>query len=202
LRASVGFGGSCFQKDILNLVYLSESLHLPEVANYWRQVVLMNEYQKTRFSKKVVDTLFNTITGKNIAVLGFAFKADTGDTRESAAISLIRDFQAENANVNIYDPQVEHQQIWSDLSEACPTIPLTTLRKRVRIFSSALEACKDVEAVVIATEWKEFRDIDWDEVYRNMKKPAFVFDGRILLDADKLRNIGYKVTVIGRGEKL
>ena len=117
--------------------------------------------------------------------------------------------------MNIYDPQVEHQQIWSDLSEACPTIPLTTreyltlgcispttlhnvtfpftVQKRVRIFSSALEACKDVEAVVIATEWRKFRDIDWDEVYRNMKKPAFVFDGRILLDADKLRNIGFKV---------
>ncbi|KAF8553485.1 nucleotide sugar dehydrogenase [Imleria badia] len=202
LRASVGFGGSCFQKDILNLVYLSESLHLPEVANYWRQVVLMNEYQKTRFSKKVVDTLFNTITGKSIAVLGFAFKADTGDTRESAAISLIRDFQAENAKVNIYDPQVEPQQIWIDLSEACPTIPLTTLQQRVKISSSALEACKEAEAVVIATEWSEFRNIDWNEVYRNMKKPAFVFDGRILLDADKLRNIGFKVTVIGRGENL
>jgi len=202
LRASVGFGGSCFQKDILNLVYLSESLHLPEVANYWRQVVLMNEYQKSRFSKKVVDTLFNTITGKHIAVLGFAFKADTGDTRESAAISLIRDFQAENAFVNIYDPKVQEQQIWQDLSEACPAIPLTTLQKRVKIFSSALEACKESEAVVIATEWKEFRDIDWPEVYRNMKKPAFVFDGRILLDADKLRSIGFKVTVIGRGEKL
>ncbi|KAG6380080.1 UDP-glucose dehydrogenase family [Boletus reticuloceps] len=175
LRASVGFGGSCFQKDILNLVYLSDSLHLPEVANYWRQ---------------------------NIAVLGFAFKADTGDTRESAAISLVRDFQAENANVNIYDPQVVHEQIWSDLSEACPTIPLTTLQKRVKIFSSALEACKNAEAVVIATEWKEFRDIDWNVVYLNMRKPAFVFDGRILLDADKLRNIGFKVTVIGRGEKL
>ncbi|KAI9569330.1 UDP-glucose/GDP-mannose dehydrogenase family, NAD binding domain-containing protein [Boletus coccyginus] len=193
LRASVGFGGSCFQKDILNLVYLSESLHLPEVADYWRQVVLMNEYQKTRFSKKVVDTLFNTITGKNIAVLGFAFKADTGDTRESAAISLVRDFQAENANVNVYDPQVEHQQIWNDLSEGCPTISLTTLQKRVRIFDSALEACKDADAVVIATEWREFRDIDWNEIYCNMKKPAFVFDGRILLDVDKLRNIGFKV---------
>ncbi|KAG8215962.1 UDP-glucose dehydrogenase [Butyriboletus roseoflavus] len=202
LRASVGFGGSCFQKDILNLVYLSESLHLPEVANYWKQVVVMNEHQKKRFSKNVVDTLFNTITGKHIAVLGFAFKADTGDTRESATISLIRDFQAENANVNIYDPQVKHEQIWSDLSEVCPAVPLTTLQKRVKIFSSALEACKDAEAVVIATEWKEFRDIDWNEVYRNMKKPAFVFDGRILLDADKLRGIGFKVTVIGRGEKL
>ncbi|KAH0831066.1 UDP-glucose/GDP-mannose dehydrogenase [Lanmaoa asiatica] len=178
LRASVGFGGSCFQKDILNLVYLSESLHLPEVANYWKQVVLMNEYQKKRFSKKVVDTLFNTITGKHIAVLGFAFKADTGDTRESASISLIQDFQAENANVNIYDPQVEHQQIWSDLSRGMSHDPT----------HHSAEA-----SVVVATEWQEFRDIDWDEVYRNMKKPAFVFDGRILLDADKLRNIGFKV---------
>lgn len=124
LRASVGFGGSCFQKDILNLVYLSESLHLPQVAAYWRQVVEMNEYQKSRFSKTVVDTLFNTITGKHIAVLGFAFKADTGDTRESASISLIRDFLSERAYVTIYDPQVEEEQIWMDLSEACPNLTL------------------------------------------------------------------------------
>ncbi|KAF8592834.1 hypothetical protein BDV93DRAFT_357401, partial [Ceratobasidium sp. AG-I] len=110
LKASVGFGGSCFQKDILNLVYLSESLHLPEVAAYWRQVVEMNDHQKRRFSKRVVDTLFNTITGKRIAVLGFAFKADTGDTRESAAITLIQHFQQENALVNVYDPQVTEAQ--------------------------------------------------------------------------------------------
>ncbi|KIJ16289.1 UDP-glucose 6-dehydrogenase [Paxillus involutus ATCC 200175] len=202
LRASVGFGGSCFQKDILNLVYLSESLHLPEVANYWRQVVVMNEYQKKRFSKTVVDTLFNTITGKRIAVLGFAFKADTGDTRESAAISLIRDFHSEKASVNIYDPQVEQEQIWADLAEASPFTMPDAMKKQVTICSSALEACKNAEAVVIATEWKEFRDIDWEAVYQGMNKPAFVFDGRLLLDADKLRKIGFKVTVIGRGEKL
>ncbi len=124
LRASVGFGGSCFQKDILNLVYLSESLHLPEVAAYWRQVVEMNEYQKARFSKRVVDTLFNTITGKRIAVLGFAFKADTGDTRESAAITLIKNFQNEKAFINVYDPQVPHSQIWADLQEVNPGVPL------------------------------------------------------------------------------
>lgn len=142
LKASVGFGGSCFQKDILNLVYLSESLHLPEVAAYWKQVVEMNEYQKRRFTKRVVDTLFNTITGKvgrtsfnffyalltiynqRIAVLGFAFKADTGDTRESPAISIIRDFQAEKALVNVYDPQVDHGQIWADLQEASPSTSL------------------------------------------------------------------------------
>ncbi|PPQ99311.1 hypothetical protein CVT24_009179 [Panaeolus cyanescens] len=198
LRASVGFGGSCFQKDILNLVYLSESLHLPEVAAYWRQVVEMNEYQKRRFSKRVVDTLFNTITGKRIAVLGFAFKADTGDTRESAAITLIKDFQSEKAIVSVYDPQVPHDQIWQDLQEASPLVPLDTIKKQVSICNSAIEACKNAEAVVIATEWKEFKEIDWEEVYANMNKPAFVFDGRLLVDADKLRKIGFKVTTIGR----
>ncbi|KAG2073903.1 nucleotide sugar dehydrogenase [Suillus decipiens] len=202
LRASVGFGGSCFQKDILNLVYLSESLNLKEVAEYWKQVVTMNEYQKRRFSKRVVDTLFNTITGKRIAVLGFAFKADTGDTRESAAITLIRDFQQERALVNIYDPQVESKQIWTDLSEASPDIALETIQRQVYICSSALEACKNAEAVVIATEWAEFKTIDWEAVYAGMNKPAFVFDGRLLVDADKLRSIGFKVTVIGRGERL
>ncbi|THH27681.1 hypothetical protein EUX98_g6500 [Antrodiella citrinella] len=202
LRASVGFGGSCFQKDILNLVYLSESLHLPQVAAYWRQVVEMNEYQKSRFSKTVVDTLFNTITGKHIAVLGFAFKADTGDTRESASISLIRDFLSERAYVTIYDPQVEEAQIWLDLSEACPTLTLEAIKKQVNIVHSAVEACKQKEAVVIATEWKEFREIDWQTVYDDMSKPAFVFDGRLLVDAEKLRSIGFKVTTIGRGERL
>ncbi|CAL1709530.1 unnamed protein product [Somion occarium] len=170
LRASVGFGGSCFQKDILNLVYLSESLHLPQVAAYWRQVVEMNEYQKSRFSKTVVDTLFNTITGKHIAVLGFAFKADTGDTRESAAISLIRDFLSERAFVTIYDPQVSEEQIWQDLSEACPTTPLETIKKQVTIVHSALEACTQKEAIIIATEWKEFLEIDWQTVYANMNR--------------------------------
>ncbi|KZT01616.1 nucleotide sugar dehydrogenase [Laetiporus sulphureus 93-53] len=200
LRASVGFGGSCFQKDILNLVYLSESLHLPQVAAYWRQVVEMNEYQKARFSKTVVDTLFNTITGKHIALLGFAFKADTGDTRESPAITLVRDFLAERAFINIYDPKVEEAQIWLDLAEACPSIPLEIIKKQVTIAPSALEACKNKEAIVIATEWKEFREIDWKTVYAHMAKPAFVFDGRMLVDADALREIGFKVKVIGRGD--
>lgn len=202
LRASVGFGGSCFQKDILNLVYLSESLHLPEVAAYWRQVVEMNEYQKRRFAKKVVDTLFNTITNKRIAVLGFAFKADTGDTRESASITLIRDFLSEKALVNIYDPKVEEPQIWQDLAEAVPGTPLDSIKKSVTIHSDALSACKGAEAIVVATEWKEFRDIDWQVVYDSMNKPAFVFDGRMLLDAQKLREIGFNVTVIGRGDNL
>ncbi|KAL0945764.1 hypothetical protein HGRIS_012053 [Hohenbuehelia grisea] len=199
LRASVGFGGSCFQKDILNLVYLSESLHLPEVAAYWRQVVEMNEYQKRRFAKTVVDTLFKTITGKRIAVLGFAFKADTGDTRESASITLIKDFYAEKALVRVYDPQVEHEQIWMDLTEAIPGTPVDSIKKQVTLCPSVLEACEGAEAVVIATEWKEFKEVDWAQVYSKMEKPAFVFDGRMILDADALTKIGFKVTTIGRG---
>jgi UDPglucose 6-dehydrogenase len=117
LKASVGFGGSCFQKDILNLVYLSEQLNLPEVAAYWKQVVDLNEYQKKRFVSRVIKTLFNTITNKKIAILGFAFKKDTGDTRESAAITLCKDFIQENAKVRIYDPKVSTEQIFIDLSE-------------------------------------------------------------------------------------
>jgi len=199
LKASVGFGGSCFQKDILNLVYLSESLHLPEVAAYWRQVVEMNEYQKRRFTSRVVDTLFKTITGKKIAVLGFAFKADTGDTRESAAITLVKHFMEEKALISIYDPQVEHEQIWMDLQEAAPDFPLQQIKKQVQLCSSAIDACHEAEAVVIATEWKEFRKLDWQAVYDSMSKPAFVFDGRLLVDAEKLTKIGFKVQVIGRG---
>jgi len=202
LKASVGFGGSCFQKDILNLVYLSESLHLPEVAGYWRQVVEMNEYQKRRFSKRVVDTLFNTITGKRIAVLGFAFKADTGDTRESAAITLIKDFLSERAFVNIYDPQVVNEQIWMDLQEANPLVPLDQLKKSVTISPSALEATKNADAILIATEWKEFKELNWAEIYKHVNKPAFVFDGRLLVDAEALTKIGFKVTTIGRATSL
>lgn len=117
LKASVGFGGSCFQKDILNLVYLSESLHLPEVAAYWRAVTDMNDYQKRRFGQTVVRSLFNTIRGKRIALLGFAFKKDTGDTRASAAIDLAKAFRAEGAKVAIYDPKVPERQIWTDLTD-------------------------------------------------------------------------------------
>ncbi|CCA75915.1 probable UDP-glucose 6-dehydrogenase [Serendipita indica DSM 11827] len=202
LKASVGFGGSCFQKDILNLVYLSESLHLPEVAAYWRQVVEMNEYQKRRFTRHVVDTLFKTITGKRIAVLGFAFKADTGDTRESAAITIIKHFMEEKALVTIYDPQVEHEQIWMDLQEVSPTFTLQQIKRQVQIAPCALDACAEAEAVVIATEWKEFITLDWEAIYEQMSKPAFIFDGRLLVDSAKLAKIGFKVSSIGRGAEV
>ncbi|KAI9306598.1 UDP-glucose/GDP-mannose dehydrogenase family, NAD binding domain-containing protein [Cunninghamella echinulata] len=202
LKASVGFGGSCFQKDILNLVYLSQQLNLPEVAAYWHQVVIMNEYQKKRFVKNIISTLFNTITHKKIAVLGFAFKKDTGDTRESAAITLIKDFIQENARVAIYDPKVEPQQIYMDLAEPGVVDTQKEVEKNVTICQSAYEAADGADAVVIVTEWDEFRDdqLDYEKIYKGMNKPAFLFDGRLLVNAAKLRQIGFKVNVIGKTE--
>ncbi|KAI8926717.1 UDP-glucose/GDP-mannose dehydrogenase family, NAD binding domain-containing protein [Entophlyctis helioformis] len=197
LKASVGFGGSCFQKDILNLVYLSESLHLPEVGAYWKQVIVMNDYQKARFSERVVKKLFNTITNKKVAVLGFAFKKNTGDTRESAAIDLIAAFLRENANIRIYDPKVEEDQIKMDLIDS----ELTTAdiyNKRVTICKSAYEAAEGVDAVVVVTEWDEFKTLDYQKIFEKMNKPAFIFDGRLILDGKKLKEIGFQVEVIGK----
>ncbi|KND03198.1 nucleotide sugar dehydrogenase [Spizellomyces punctatus DAOM BR117] len=197
LKASVGFGGSCFQKDILNLVYLSESLHLPEVAEYWKQVVTMNEYQKSRFLERIVKRLFNTLTNKNLAVFGFAFKKNTGDTRESAAITLVKHFIQEKANIHIYDPKVEDAQIEMDLCEPGIATP-EQYKKSVTIFHDPYEAAKNADAIVVLTEWDEFKTLDYQRVYNNMHKPAFIFDGRLFLDTKKLQNIGFQVEVIGR----
>lgn len=201
LKASVGFGGSCFQKDILNLVYLSTQLHLQEVADYWNQVVLMNEYQKNRFVQRIVKCLFNTITAKRIAILGFAFKKNTGDTRESAAITLCKGFIQEKAQVVIYDPKVDASQIHMDLIE--PGIVHTNekmIEKHVTIAKDAYEATKGADAIVVCTEWDEFKKLDYKRIYDNMHKPAFIFDGRLILDRAALTKIGFKVEVIGKSE--
>lgn len=201
LKASVGFGGSCFQKDILNLVYLAESLHLPEVAKYWRAVVEMNEYQKDRFSRKVVETLFNTITGKKIAILGWAFKKDTGDTRESPAISIANHFLSEKARITLYDPKVTEEQMWLDLTDY-GAIPAEPIKENIRIVHDAIEACAGAEAIVVCTEWDEFKTLDWKKIYDNCPRPAFVFDGRLMLDRAELTSIGFKVITIGTGDRV
>ncbi|PLW47140.1 hypothetical protein PCASD_02377 [Puccinia coronata f. sp. avenae] len=202
LKASVGFGGSCFQKDILNLVYLSESLHLQDVADYWRQVIIMNESQKRRFTSKVVKELFNTIRGKKISVLGFAFKKDTGDTRCSASITLIKQFRDEGAQISIYDPKVKEHQYWLDLVN--PQVPGDdeAARKQITICKSAEEACYGASGIVVATEWDEFKTLDWKKIYERVDKPASIFDGRLILDQHALQAIGFKVFVIGKGEEL
>ena len=191
LKASVGFGGSCFQKDILNLVYLCDHFGIPKVANYWRGVVEMNDYQKDRFSEKVVKTLFNTVSDKKIAVLGFAFKKDTNDTRESAAIYVCKNLLAEQANLAIYDPQVSEAQIRSDLG-------IDQNNSQLLISNSPLSVCENAHAVLILTEWDEFKTLDWKQIYASMLKPAFVFDGRNILDCQKLTDLGFRLQRIGK----
>ncbi|ORY50738.1 nucleotide sugar dehydrogenase [Rhizoclosmatium globosum] len=197
LKASVGFGGSCFQKDILNLVYLSQSLHLPEVAEYWNQVVIMNEYQKRRFAEQVVRELFNTITNKKIAIFGFAFKKDTGDTRESAAITLIQYFLKENANIRVYDPKVPESQMRYDLV-VDGGVDQAHYNKFVTVHDSAYAAAEGCDAVVVVTEWDEFKTLDYTKIYEKMNKPACVFDGRLILPLNKLKDIGFKTICIGK----
>jgi len=192
LKASVGFGGSCFQKDILNLAYLCEKFGLPEVSAYWESVVKMNDWQKHRFAGRIVSALFNSVADKRIAVLGFAFKKDTNDTRESAAISVCRDLLAEHANVVVYDPKVPADEIRRDVLGAGVTNP------RLIVAGSAVEAASGAHALAVVTEWSEFRTLDFAKIYELMAKPAFVFDGRNILDLPKLTAIGFRAHGIGK----
>lgn len=154
LKASAGFGGSCFKKDVLSLVYIAETLHLPEVADYWRSVVEINEYQKNRFTKRIIKRLYNTASRKKIAVLGFAYKKNTGDTRETAAITVISELIAEGARVAIYDPQVSEVQMLHDLQSANPT---KNVKDNVTVYQDATSACADACAIAIMTEWDHFK---------------------------------------------
>jgi UDPglucose 6-dehydrogenase len=192
LKASVGFGGSCFQKDILNLVYLCEHFSLPEVATYWEGVVRMNDWQKRRFSSKIVRALYNSVADKKIAVLGFAFKKDTNDTRESAAIFVCRDLISEQAHVTVYDPKVPAEEVCRDILGKGVENPLLT------VASSAYKAAAGAHALAIATEWDEFKTLDYKKIYDSMSKPAFIFDGRNILDLERLKKIGFRVCGIGK----
>jgi UDPglucose 6-dehydrogenase len=196
LKSSVGFGGSCFQKDILNLVYIAKSFGLNEIADYWEQVIIMNDHQKRRFAAKIVQKLFNTVSGKKIAILGWAFKKDTNDTRESAAIYVADYLLNEQAEIVVYDPKVTEDQIYSDLNYLRSRSEEEN-RRMVKVVNNPMEACKDAHAVAILTEWDEFKELDWQFIYENMLKPAFLFDGRLLLDKSSLSNIGFNYFVIG-----
>ncbi|QOG03763.1 UDP-glucose 6-dehydrogenase [Flavobacterium sp. MDT1-60] len=196
LKASVGFGGSCFQKDILNLVYIAKSYGLNEVADYWEQVIIMNDHQKRRFSNKIVQTLYNTVAGKKIAFLGWAFKKDTNDTRESAAIYVADDLINEQAQISVYDPKVSRAKMLSDL-DYLETRTSGENNSSLATFDSAYDACKGAHAIAILTEWDEFTTYDWQKIYDSMHKPAFLFDGRNILDAKELESIGFIYKGIG-----
>ena len=199
LKASVGYGGSCFQKDILNLVYICETFGLKEVAEYWHQVVLMNDYQKSRFARKIVSSMFNTITGKKIAIFGFAFKKDTGDTRESAACYVMKELLDERAVMAVYDPKVLRSQMFEEFRYSCNITEETNDAGKLIITApSALEACTGAHAIALMTEWDEFINYDYEAIYKVMSKPAFIFDGRNILPHAKLRAIGFEVYAIGK----
>ncbi|CAK9298467.1 unnamed protein product [Gordionus sp. m RMFG-2023] len=211
LKASLGFGGSCFKKDVLHLVYLSECLNLPEVAAYWQQVIALNEYQRKRFSDTIVSSLFKTVSNKKIALLGFSFKENTGDTRESSAIHVCRYLLEERAKLTIYDPKVEKAQIQWDLKHyasfhegeksSAETKEWGSIEdlvdENVAIVEDVYLATEGAHAIVICTEWQEFKTLDYQRIYDHMCKPAFIFDGRILLNAEKLKKIGFHVHTIG-----
>ncbi len=200
LKSSVGFGGSCFQKDILNLVYLCRHFNLPEVGNYWEQVVEMNNYQKHRFAKQIIDTLFNTVSGKKIAFLGWAFKKDTNDTRESAAIYVAQELMRDKAEIHVYDPKVSKKQIFDDLKiVASSTEEFETACNQIHIHTEPYSSMNEAHAIAILTEWDEFKSYDWSLVFEKMLKPAFIFDGRNILDAVKMIKIGFKYKGIGKG---
>lgn len=211
LKASVGFGGSCFQKDILNLTYIAASLGLHEVSEYWAQVVKLNDYQKNRFVHNVIATMFNTINMKRIAVLGFAFKKDTGDTRESAAIDICKKLLQDGATLAIYDPKANKEQIWLDLeldgpspygpSLNCPDYIGGNYSGKVEKAESAAAACDGAHALLVLTEWDEFKSLDYKAIYRKMEKPAFAFDGRNVLPLDVMSSIGYEAYGIGRSRR-
>lgn len=188
LQASVGFGSSCFQKDILNLVYIAKSYGLERVADYWEQVIIMNNHQKKRFSDNIVKTLFNAVSGKKIAFLGWAFKKDTNDTRESASIYVADHLLEEHANVVVFDSKVKESQIYGDL-DYLATRDSKSNSALLKVSNNPYETLKDAHAGAILTDWDEFKKYDWDRIYKSMKKPAFIFDGRKILNK---RNGGYR----------
>ena len=206
LQASVGFGGSCFQKDILNLCYVCETVGLKEVSDYWYTVVAMNDYQKQRFVERVIGAMFNTVAGKRVAVFGFAFKKDTGDTRETPAIDVCRGLLADGARLAVYDPQVAPVQMFRDLSAPKYawdrphgwTKSENHIMEAVQAVGCPYQTAAGSHAICVLTEWDEFKGLDYRRMYDSMVKPAFVFDGRNILDHAALREIGFVVYALGK----
>jgi UDPglucose 6-dehydrogenase len=190
LHASIGFGGSCFKKDIFNLVYLCRHYGLDEVADYWESVVKMNKYQTERFVLKMLKSMFNTIAGKRIALFGFAFKANTGDTRESPAIYVTKKLLKEMANVAISDPKA--------LENA--KIELKEFNENVEYCSDPYEAAKNAHAIAVLTEWDCYKTLDYNKIFESMEKPAFIFDGRNTLPHKELFEMGFNVIPLGMPE--
>ena len=194
LQAGPGFGGSCFQKDILNLVYLCRHYGLEEVAAYWEQVVRLNHWQQQRIARLVISKLFGTVSGKRIGVLGFAFKADTNDTRESPAIRICRDLLEEGAVLQIVDPKVSESQMARDLGQ-----PAGAGEGSWQQVPEVQQAASGADALLLLTEWQQFAVIDWQQVAALMRQPAWLFDARAKADGALARAAGLQVWTVGEG---
>lgn len=194
LQSGPGFGGSCFQKDILNLVYLCRHYGLQEVAEYWEQVVELNNWQQQRIARLVVQRLFNTVAGKRVALLGFAFKADTNDTRESPSIRIALELLEEGAQLSIHDPKVSSEQISRDLAQ-----PPGQGEASWQSASDPVEACRGADAVLILTEWSSFKTLNWPDIAAVMRRPAWLFDARAIADRAAAQAAGLNVWTVGEG---
>ena len=190
LKSGPGFGGSCFKKDILNLVYLCRYYGLNEVADYWEKVVDINTWQQKRISSLVIRNLFGTLTNKKLAIFGFSFKANTNDTRESPSINISKNLLQEGAKLNFYDPKVKEKEILIEFNQ-------TVNENNILVSDSALKAAQQADAILVLTEWEEFKDLDWKNIFEVMRKPAWVFDSRICLEKERLKDIGFKVWTLG-----
>ena len=205
LQAGPGFGGSCFQKDILNLVYLCGHYGLHEVAAYWQSVVELNTWQQHRIARLVVNRLFGTVTGKRVALLGFAFKADTNDTREAPAIRIAKDLLEEGAQLAIHDPKVSSQQMQSDLG--CAPAPADQRAADLSgegswlACGSVAQAVRGADAAVILTEWQDYRQLNWQELAALMRQPAWLFDARAIADVEAVRRAGLRLWRVGDGQQ-
>ena len=203
LKSGPGFGGSCFKKDLLSLIYLAKYLNLPEVANYWQVVVDLNNWQRKRISNLIVEKFYGTLTNKKITILGFTYKANTNDTRESAAIEIINNLRQEKANIFIHDPKASYKQIYTDLGiESFFKDKKGAYAKfeGCQISNSINEATNEADAIIILTEWEEYYEINWNTIIKTLRKPAWIFDTRSVIDLKEIKATkGVNIWQIGMG---
>ena len=198
LSPGPGFGGSCFKKDLLNLIYLADHYGLNPVANYWRAVLEMNTYAQQRLVRTIVRQLFGTLRDKTIAILGFAFKADTNDARESPAIAICRELLGEGAHLAIHDPRVSPQDVHAALDSAVET---GSGQSSFRVEPQLVEVFRDADAAVVLTDWAQYRELDWSLLAPLMRRPAWGFDTRRGVDLAAARTCGLETWAIGAGEQ-
>ena len=199
LEAGPGFGGSCFKKDILNLVYLSKHYGLNEVAEYWEQIIKINNWQKKRISRLIVEKLYGTVSLKKIVILGFAFKSNTNDTRDSPAIEIVKDLIENGAEIIISDPKVKISQIERDLKMAENYKEINSEYGFWHFSEDIYCAVEDADAIVLLTEWQEYKDLDWQKIENSMRSPSWVFDARSIARVDQIKKTGLNVWSIGNG---